>query len=53
MFRRPSLRRPDSEIRCPPHDVSAIIYRCPVWNKVGTFGVFAFGFANWSWLIGL
>ena len=23
-----------------------------VWNKVGTFGVFAFGFANWSWLIG-
>jgi len=26
---------------------------CPVWNKVGTFGVFAFGFANWSWLIGM
>jgi len=26
---------------------------CPVWNKIGTFGVFTFGFANWSWLIGV
>jgi len=26
--------------------------QCPVWNKIGTFGVFTFGFANWSWLIG-
>ena len=26
---------------------------CPAWNKAGTFGVFFFGFANWSWLIGV
>jgi hypothetical protein len=26
---------------------------CPAWNKVGTFGVFTFGFANWSWVIGV
>ena len=26
---------------------------CPVWNKIGTFGVFTFGFSNWSWLIGV
>ena len=26
---------------------------CPIWNKIGTFGVFAFGFANWSWIIGV
>ena len=24
---------------------------CPAGNKVGTFGVFIFGFANWSWII--
>ena len=26
---------------------------CPTWNKIGTFGVFTFGFCNWSWLIGV
>ena len=26
---------------------------CPAWNKFGTFGVFLFGFANWSWVIGV
>ena len=26
---------------------------CPTWNKIGTFGVYFFGFANWSWLIGV
>lgn len=26
---------------------------CPAGNKIGTFGVFIFGFANWSWVIGM
>jgi hypothetical protein len=34
-----------------PMEAAATTATCPTANMIGTYGVFMFGFVNWSWLI--